>query len=853
MLRLALGTLRFRKGSFLASLVALFLGAMIVQACGGLLETGILSQVPAQRLAAAPIVLSGSDAYPGHPDDDHDTMTERVLLDAGLVDTVANVPGVTAAVPDVSVPLTVLGSTPVPASGHGYSSARLSPYTLRSGTAPSGASDVVVDANTAAQQGIRTGATLSVAVRGTAHRYRVTGIADSPNAHTPALLFTDTEATTLFDHPGKVDDIGVLAAPGTDLTALRQRIESSVAGQSADVLTGDERGLAEFPDAVQGADDLVPLSAAFGGLATLVAVFVVGSTLALLMQQRRQELALLRTIGTTPGQLRRMVMIETFVVSVVAAALAVVPGLTFGRWMFGALVDHGVVPSVMVFNEGWLPRLVGFGVTLLSALAAAYVASRRASVIRPTEALAEATLQTRWLSPVRAIIAFLCLGGATALAIVTALVMTGPIAASTSAPAAMLWAVGVALVAPGLARVLTAVLRWPLRLCTGLSGWLAMRNASVRKVRLAAAMTPIMLVTGLATALIYLQTSQDDATQRMYTDSLRADLVLGSATGALPPSLLDSVSRLPQVAGASGYLTSTGFLETQLAPGKDKHHDYVTDRVDEEDIPLQGITASGASQTVAAPVVQGSYADLVGNTVALPTDQTSQPGRAVGDTVRMRWGDGQLAELKVVASFTAPRGFDSALVPADMLLPHTTSGQLPQILVKAKPGVSVAALTAAVHGVAGDVPDLRIADRAAATAAHQQDNETGAAVAYLLAAVIIGYAVISLINTLIVATAERRREFALQRLVGSTKAQIMRMMTAEAALTAVGGTVLGTLVAAGALVPFGLALDEKIMPSGPLWIYLVITGTAAVMTFLTTLAPTSLALRARPVEASVAV
>ena len=147
-----------------------------------------------------------------------------------------------------------------------------------------------------------------------------------------------------------------------------------------------------------------------------------------------------------------MVMAETFVTALLAAALSLAPGLAFGRLMYHVLVGQGLIPGVMVFSQGFIPQLAGFGSTLLAALAAAFIASRRVSKVRPTEAMAEATLQTRWVSPIRMILAFLFLGGAGALAIVTALVMTGPIAASTSAPAAMLWAVGIALVCPGLCR-----------------------------------------------------------------------------------------------------------------------------------------------------------------------------------------------------------------------------------------------------------------------------------------------------------------------------------------------------------------------------------------------------------------
>lgn len=54
------------------------------------------------------------------------------------------------------------------------------------------------------------------------------------------------------------------------------------------------------------------------------------------------------------------------------------------------------------------------------------------------------------------------------------------------------------------------------------------------------------------------------------------------------------------------------------------------------------------------------------------------------------------------------------------------------------------------------------------------------------------YAAISMVNTLVLHTAHRRREFGLQRLIGSTRGQIMRMMTVEALLVAVIGSVLGT-------------------------------------------------------------
>lgn len=835
MLRVALRTLRFRAGAFIATFLAMTFGALIVMACGGLMETGIRTEVPAQRLAAAPLVITGSQTYqlpkqnPDDPEEDTEsgTLPERVRLDSDLLPKIESVPGVAAAVGDLTFPTVVTGGPPD--SGHGWASAALTPTRLTAGHAP-GPGEVVLG------PGHRLGEHVEIVAGAQTRAYTVAGLSASAD-----VFFADADAARLAGHPGTVDAIGVLTAPGADLGQIVQRVGDAVHGTPAVLLTGDERGIAEHAEAAKATENLIILSAVFGGLAISVALFVIATTLGLSIQQRQRELALLRAIGTTPGQLRRMVIGESVLTSVLATTVGCLLGVPFGRWLLGRLASSGVVPDELVFRAGWVPMVVAVGSALLISLAAAFVAARRAARTRPTEALAEAAIQRRWLSAVRLILAVLCFGGGIALFIVTIAVMTGPIAASTAGPSVLLWAIGLALIGPGITRVMLAVLRWPVRAFTGTAGYLATLNARTRTIRMAAVVTPIMLATGIATANIYLQTTQVAVANEAYAENLRADLVLSSSTGGVPTTLVDEVRRVPGVAAASEFAGTTGYV---AAPFDSEQS--------EDGLVVQGVSADGAALTTAVKPSAGRLADLRGDTVVLPAGHAAALHRGIGDTITMRMGDGAAVDVRIVGLYPGRDGFETVLMPADLVAAHTTSGLPSQVMIRAKPGESTGALSAALTKLVADRPDLAVADRDVLTAAHSKEQELGAWINYLMAGMIIAYTAISVVNSQVMATSARRREFGLQRLTGSTRGQVLRMMLVEAGMVSLVGIVLGTIVSGTSLVPFTLVTDGSLLPHGPIWIYLGVIGTATLLTLLSTLLTTWVTLRPRPAEAAVA-
>ncbi|MEU6844431.1 FtsX-like permease family protein [Streptomyces sp. NPDC046716] len=833
---LALRTLRFHKGGFIASFLALFLGAVLVIACGGLLETGIHQAAPPQRLAAAPVVVTGDQRY-------HDTVEELVFPErirpaAALADRLAKVPGVRAAVPDVSFPVTLDRTAATGrATGHGWSSAALAPYRLTGGAPPAGAGQVVVGAALADRAGLRVGARVDLLAHGTAKRYTVSGIARGTDDG-DALFLSDTEAARVSGHPRHADSIALLTTPGTDPGALARDVRGALAGSATPlaVLTGDARGRAEDPAVLADGGDLIPLAAAFGGLAVLVTVFVVAGTLGLSIRRRERELALLRAVGSTPGQLRRMIVAETLVLAAVATALACVPGPRAGRWLLTAFADADVVPGSLAYRAGQVPLIVGIGTALLTAVCAALVAAHGAARTRPTEALADAGPQRRWFSAARTVLGVLCLAGGTALALGTAR-SAGPDAGGVATPAALVWTAGFGLLGPVLARACTALLSRPLGALPGLAGQLAAANARARTSRLAAAVMPVMLATGLALTLAYLQTTQSAGAERAFDESLRADLVVTSPSGGLTPGTLAAVRATSGVAAATAQIPGTGYLESDRARSAGPRP---------TELALRGVTAEGLERTTSYRAATGSLGALLGRTVALPTADAEARDLRIGDPVPFRLGDGSPVTLKLVATLDARRGYGTALVPAALMLAHTDSGLIPQIMVTAAENTDRAALTAALTDRSGSGPVLTVTSRDAVAAAYSEQDDTQAWMAYLVLAAVVGYAVIALVNTQILATTERRREFALQRLIGATRGQVLRMTAVESVLTAAVGIALGTLVAACTLVPAGLSILGSALPSGSPLILGTVLAAALGLTVSATLLTTGAVLRTRP-------
>ncbi|MCX4969276.1 ABC transporter permease [Streptomyces sp. NBC_00654] len=783
---LARAAVRFRPSSFAGTFVALLMAAAIVSACGILLQTGLTASVPADRYAKAPVLVaadqqarmtsgSGEEAYEATA-----ALPDTARLPASLVKKAAAAPGAAAAIGDLTFPV---HQDRTPLTAHGWGSTAFTGTELVTGDAPESGEAVI-------GTGIegRVGDTVTLDTPAGAREFRVSGTTGTA----ATLWFADRQAGALSGHPGTVDAIAVLAAPGTTPDALADEVGRAVGGaHSAKVHTGDDRGGVEDPGLAGAEELLVGLGGSFGGVATMVAVFTAAGTVALSVGQRSREFALLRAIGATPRQLRRTIATESLLVAPLAGALGTLPGIALANWWFGRLKDKGAIPDAVRLDIGPLPLGIAVAATVLTALLAGYLAARRPAKIKPGLALARSAVEGAPFGWIRTPLGILSLIGGGVLAGVAAS-RTGADAANAALGVVMLFMLAVALLGPLIARVCAGVLGLPLR-AAGASGELAAANSRANARRLASAITPIVLAMAFSSTLVFMHTSENRAVEHQQRDGITADHIVSAPAGLAS----DATGRAAATPGVS---TAVGLLRTSVVVPSGSGGDRWLATAS-----VQGVIGSPAdlAEVQDLDIRTGTLAALRPGTVAIDTTLADSANVATGDRLALRLPDGTKASPKVVAVYGRGLGISLVTLPAADLGGHVTSPYASDVLVRATPEAADA-LTALGT----------VTDHSGYAAAQNQQRELNAWANTTMAAVLGGFAAIAAVNTLVMTVLARRRELTVLRLVGSTRRQVMDMIRWEALLVTGAGIVLGTGIALATLVPMmkGLTGEAPYIP-----------------------------------------
>lgn len=248
------------------------------------------------------------------------------------------------------------------------------------------------------------------------------------------------------------------------------------------------------------AETLVIMGSVVGGWGALIVLFSVVSTVGITVTQRDAEIGLLRTVGATPRQARRLVRTETLIVCLVAALAGAAIASVTGRALLAALESSGLID-----HGDYRGGVVSLGITvagmLLVCTVAGGLAGRRATrgpaSVTPGEHLAGAG-RLRWW---RYAGAGLLIAYGLSMAVITVTVSKNSDdpydAMLTSGSNSILVSVGLALVSPVLLRWGSRVLR-PFIPRRRAEAYLASSNTSRRAHVLAGVFGPVIVLTASA-------------------------------------------------------------------------------------------------------------------------------------------------------------------------------------------------------------------------------------------------------------------------------------------------------------------------------------------------------------------
>lgn len=132
-------------------------------------------------------------------------------------------------------------------------------------------------------------------------------------------------------------------------------------------------------------------------------------------------------------------------------------------------------------------------------------------------------------------------------------------------------------------------------------------------------------------------------------------------------------------------------------------------------------------------------------------------------------------------------------------------------------------------------------------AAGDSARDANSLVNLIALAVILGYIAIAVVNTLVMATGERRREFALMQLVGSTRRQVRGMMRTESVMVVVLAAVLGVLIAGPPLIGISFGISGQLLPNVSLSESVAIIGSLSIIGLISLAVATRAAMRSAPI------
>jgi putative ABC transport system permease protein len=723
----------------------------------------------------------------------------RNPLPESVLARVESVPGVAGAYGQVEgyAQFVARDGKPVPSTvgtiGLGWdSSPQISSLHLVSGNPPTTSDDVVMDASTARNYGFGVGQQVRILSAGSraAQTFTITGIAQFGTADNLAgatlAAFSLPTAQRLVGETGQFDFIDVIAKPGADKAAVQRSIARALPSD-AEVVTGQTVINEEQTTVSQALSSLNTVLLIFALISLFVGAFTIFNTFSIIVGQRTRELALLRVVGASRGQVLRSVLGEAAIVGFVSSALGVALGVAAAVGLKALLGGFGAsLPSGSLTFE---PRtaIVGLAVGTLVTVVSAIGPARNAVRIPPVAALTDRATDGAGRSPTRRRLlsgTALAIGGVLLLG----LGLSKPVVALVGAGAVCIF-VGVAMLAPAIARPLSGLLGRPLAALLGTPGWLGRENSMRSPSRTAQTASALMVGLALVSAMAVFGASYSESATSSVDQAISADLLISvNGSGQLSDSVPAAAAAVPGVTATNTVYRDQFEFKSTLTT-------------------LTGVTTQNLADTVILRMKSGSAAALAQGGLLVDSTTATKDHLAVGDTAPIRFAYTGPTTIRIGGIYQSNALIGSYLVSAPYFLAHFRQESPGAVLVSTNgnPGVD-----AAVTRTLAPFPTVQVQTRAQFQQSEISQINQLLGLVYALLALAVLIALIGIVNTLMLSVLERTREIGLLRAVGMRRPQVRTMIRSESVILATFGAVIGIVI--GTLM--GLALVSSLRQQG---------------------------------------
>lgn len=808
MFRLTLHNLAARKVRLLLTAIAVMLGVAFVAGTFVLTDTinKAYDGIAGTTFASTSVVVrSDRSVDTGRQGTTHGTIS------AALVDQVRGVDGVAAADAVVEGVARLVGrdgklvdanveqATPIGMAW--LPSDALNPLRIVAGRAPSADDEVVIDRASARDGRYTPGDAVAVVTNGASARYRVAGVAtygtDADAGGAGVVAFTPATAARVLGEPGRVDSVRTVAAAGVSQTELAARVRTALAAHGdthVQVMTDTAAVDDARAESRKGVSFMSTFLLIFAIVALIVGAFVIFNAFSITVAQRTRETAMLRAIGSSRRQVLRMIVAEAFVTGVVASAVGTLLGIGLAQGLRALLTGFGLeLPGGSTLVTGRtivVAMALGTVVTVL----AAYLPARRASKVAPIAALRDVAVDTSGRSRRRGRIgtATTVLGG-----LLLAAGIGGGGAAAVAAGTLGVFA-GVVVLGPVMASRFVRVVGTPMAKLRGMTGVLARDNASRNPKRTSATASALMIGVGLVVLMSVFATSARTSVAASVDQAVHSDWIVDTiqVQDGLSPSFAKAIDALPETAS----VTSIRYTPVVRA-GKT--------------VQVAAIDPANVERHLDIGVQSGSV-DALGDHgsgawgLGVYDATAKKNGWHLGDQVTLHFAETGAQRFTVAAIYGIEVPMGDYVVSQQAYEANVARSSDSYVVIENAPGTSERAARHAIDAVLADTPSgtLHTVAEFKRTASAGVDKMLNLIYVLLFLAVVI--ALFGVANTLALSVVERRRELGLLRAVGMQRSQVRASVRWEAALIALLGTAVGTMLGLG----FGWALVRALESQG---------------------------------------